>query len=191
MSIKLGSTNIILPYSKAYLGNDLVYQKNGYEEINFMSCLFPISWTKVVEGTEYKSTDKYGEWHCGCDSYYSSSYYPINVFNRLTSTSWRPRNFSDDTTSHEVFIELPKGILIKPTLIYIVAKQLSLNSKVLGYNPSTDEWEELCTNTLSTGGTFSVITDKYYSKFKLEIYRYSATLNYSYVYTFEIIKRNT
>lgn len=31
MSIKLGSKNIILPYSKAYLGSNLVYQKSGEE----------------------------------------------------------------------------------------------------------------------------------------------------------------
>lgn len=185
MSIKLGSTNIILPHSKAYLGSNLIYQKSSYEDIEFTSCPFPTSWYDA--GTVYFGVNNYGTWICGCDSYYSSSYIPTKAFDEDNlSTYWRSANFDDDNTTYEIFIELPDKALIKPTQIYIRGQNVSSKAKVFGYNSTTGEWEELCTNTLSSGGTFNVNVDKFYSKFKLMVYRYSATLNYTRIYSFYI-----
>lgn len=187
MSIKLGTTNIVLPYSKAYLGSNLVYQKSsgGYEDIEFTECPFPTSWTEVTKGTEYTATNDYGEWRIWADEYYSS--YTLNKgFDGNDNTKYMTTG-GKTTSILYLGIDLPEGIRIKPTKIYsyIEYEDNDEANVVNGLNES-EEWETVC--SFGKDGkktTQTVETEKFYSKFKLAIgHEYTSK---QAVYEFQII----
>lgn len=193
MSTKLGSKNIILPYSKAYLGSDLVYLKSGgYEDIEFTSCPFPTSWTEVVEGTQYKSTNDYGDWKIYADNY-NGAYHGVYAAFDSDFTSYWKSNSRSNTVSYEMGIDLPENIFIKPKSIEIIISQGVIN--ILGYNSTTDSWQTLGnisnSNALKeTTYTINVDSDVFYNKFKLICSKYGSGAiinNFNSVYQFRII----
>lgn len=191
MSIKLGSKNIILPYSKAYLGSKLVYQKSGYEDIEFTECPFPTSWNAVTTGTEYTATNDYGEWRIWADSVYDN--FPIpNAFDGNTNSFYESGSLSSNA-NYYIGIDLPDGVLIKTTNIYIVHRYMHPGSSGLltyiqGLNEN-GEWETLAYISLSTEKTtenFNIDTDSYYSKFRVKMRQYSSSYTRNYIYEFQI-----
>ena len=89
-------------------------------------------------------------------------------------------------------LELPSNVLINPNSIYLVHKQLDAGGYVQGYNPETEEWENLASileETEKTTETFSIVGKNYYSKFRTYGKNYSSSATYrQYIYDFKIIK---
>lgn len=202
MSVKLGSTAIKGIYlgtneiKKMYLGSNLVYQKSGYVDTEFTSCPFPTNWTEVTAGTKYNATNEYGEWNIWADNFYhdilGNDKYLYFAFDRNNSTCWQSSEHSDVTNSFEIGIDLPLKTLINPTSIFISSAyqgNIKSETKVMGYNPLTDNWEELGTiniHSVATDTNITITNNVFYSKFKLVMYRYSATKKYNMVYEFQI-----
>lgn len=56
---------------KRYIGEKKIYESVNL--INFTSCPFPVSWTPITEGLNYKGLNKYGEWKISSNSYFQNS----------------------------------------------------------------------------------------------------------------------
>lgn len=183
MSIKLGTTNIKLPFSKAYLGSVLKYQKSGGDTV-FTACIFPTSWTEVTEREEYTASNDYGTWKITAKKARSSSYIPCSAFDRDEST-----NYSVSTTGSDNFIEIESPILIKPTKAFLKYKNLKSTTEFQGYNPDTETWETLYTLTASSSDrsdNVSITTDNFYTKFRVyESGRYTSTPN---IYEIQVVE---
>lgn len=198
MSIKLGTTNIILPYQKAYLGSDLVYKKSSdYVDTEFESCPFPTAWTQIVSGTEYNGDNDYGLWRIWADSYYSSKVGVNKMFDNDDSSYYRTNSRSSDTAATYSGIDLPTNLKINPSKIYL-KYSLSGNQYDDIINFSTiealndnDEWETLATtdrvSTSPSSKYFDITTNKFYSKFRLKLFRYSSSRSSTYIYEFKIV----
>lgn len=193
MSLKLGITNIILPFSKAYLGSILKYQKSGgdYVDTEFTACPFPTSWTEVTTNLKYTSTNDYGAWTISASNFYGGNYGCSNAFDGSNSTQWNAGSLSDNTTYETLEISCP--VLIKPsTIVFRCSSQgNSTNlSKIQGYNADTSSWEDVTeitrTGTSATTRTLTVSTDNFYSKFRALCYRYSSSSAIPRVQEFQI-----
>ena len=176
---------------KRYIGENLVYQKNG--DTFFTSCPFPTSWTEVTTGTKYKATNEYGEWNIWATNYYST-FSVNNAFDTNKSSYWCSTRHTNINTPYEIGIDLPINCLINPSSIYIKSMcasgaSSSYYAKVMGYNPSTESWEKLgefIGATSVTEENLVVSQAIFYSKFKLVMYRTSSNNNKNYVYEFQI-----
>lgn len=188
MPIKLGTTNIILPYSKAYLGSDLVYQKSGgYVDTEFTECPFPTEWTEVEIPTKYTATNEYGAWNIEANDAAGENYVKCAFDGDFTNNScWNTK-----TTPAYIWISLPNNVFISPKIFRIRYRSLNevlvKNSKIQGYNPETSAWENLVElnyqgNSAKTY-TYEISSSAFYSKFRVECYRNTA---YAYVYAFEV-----
>lgn len=199
MSVKLGSTAIKGIYlganeiKKMYLGSNLVYQKSGYVDTEFTSCPFPTNWTEVTAGTKYNATNEYGEWNIWadnfCDDIVLGKRPTYLAFDRDNSTCWRSSEHSNGINSFEIGIDLPLKTLINPTSIFISSAYVGLITKVMGYNPLTDNWEDLGTidsHSVAEDTNITITNNVFYSKFKLVMYRYSSKSKYNMVYEFQI-----
>lgn len=196
MSVKLGSTAIkglflgANEIKKMYLGSNLVYQKSGYVDTEFTSCLFPTSWTEVTAGTEYKASNDYGEWKIWADNFFgTSTTYLYLAFDRDNSTGWQSSAHTDPDTLFEIGIDLPLKTLINPTSVYVNGDYIGSTiypPKIMGYNPLTESWEELGETTRSPDASIAVTNNVFYSKFKLVMSRYSTNRKYNFVTEFQI-----
>lgn len=192
MSVKLGSIAIESLFlgadklKKISLGNGLIYHKMGYVDTEFTSCPFPTSWGEVTTGVEYYSTNDYGEWKCTATSFYSTNG-ANRAFDRNASTAFVSAELSSDSAVTNIEIDCPAGIKIKPTLIYLYIAQIK-NATIIGLNEN-NEWEQIGTeNRTSTKKeyTLNVSTDRYFSKFKIEMTRYGSSNKRPSVYEFQI-----
>lgn len=182
MPLKLGTIDLKMPYSKAYLGSTLIYQEATGEEVAFTSCLFPTEWTSITTGTDYKATNDYGSWKITASDRYGGSYTVNNAFDGSISSSWR--NVSGSSTVGEVIIDCP--VLIKPTTIHIKYGNFSSTSVLQGYNLTTGNWEDLLSFEYSADDITETITpSNYYSKFRIYGTNYSNS-NVMAVYEFQI-----
>lgn len=191
MSIKLGSKNIILPYSKAYLGSKLVYQKSGYEDIEFTECPFPTEWTEITKRTEYTATNDYGEWRIWADKAYSTSMSSVHyAFDGSNSTSYYWKSgYLESNEQVSMGIDLPIDVSICPVRAMVKARYLGDDAMMLGLNTSTGEWDELCELYSSTSWAeryFDITTNNFYSKFKLKTKRYNSSDSEPFVSEFQI-----
>lgn len=194
MSIKLGTTNIKLPYSKAYLGSALVYQKSGggYVDTEFTSCPFPTEWTEVTARTEYTAINDYGEWRIWAGNAYDGGDYSIAyAFDGSYNTSdyWQSIYLTTSTITVSIGIDLPINVSICPTRVMVKSRYLGDNAVVLGLNVSTGEWDELCELYSAASWTekyFDITTNNFYSKFKLKTPRYSSSSSRVRVSEFQI-----
>lgn len=178
---------------KRYVGENLVYQKNG--DTFFTSCPFPTSWTEVTHGTKYKATNEYGEWNIWANTYLGTeNSFLYFAFDRNNDTSWMSAGHSDSTTAFEIGINLPINFLINPSSIYIKSSRASGTSssryaKIMGYNPLTGNWEKLGEFLAADSATeenFTVDQANFFSKFKLVMYRHTSTKDKNSVYEFQI-----
>lgn len=192
MSVKLGSTAIkglflgANELKKIYLGNDLIYQKIGYVDTEFSSCPFPTSWGEVTAGVEYHATNDYGEWKCTATSFYSANG-ANRAFDQNNSTAFTSADLSSDSAITIIEIDCPNVIKIKPTSLYVYIAQIK-TATIKGVNED-NEWEQI--GTISRTGTktehnLNVSTDKYFSKFKIEMTRYGSSNKRPSVYEFQI-----
>ena len=102
MPLKLGTTNINIPYSKACLGNQLIYAGGGKTvDTVFTSCPFPTSWTEVTAGTDYTGDNNYGTWRISATSYASATYNVSKVFDNDISTHWRTKSLTTNSQYSE------------------------------------------------------------------------------------------
>lgn len=200
MPIKLGKVDEKLTYNRAYLGSNLVFQK--ISEIEFSSCPFPTSWTQVTLGTEYKASNKYGEWSVLATNYDSSSKnYAYYAFDNVTSDSYKYWGCYSSTIEY-LTINCPSAIKpLSGTIVYnyLGNQDSSIGTnlaKIQGYNLETNQWEDLYTMpkvTSKTTQNFSISTENYYTKFRVVAHRYN-NVKKSYVYEFKItsgvIKKN-
>ena len=159
---------------KRYIGENLVYQKNG--DTFFTSCPFPTSWTEVTAGTQYKATNEYGEWNIYADDCYNNGSSGVNkAFDGIVSTAhnFKKANF----TNKYIEIDLPNGVLIKPLSPKIIY-HFTGTCKFQGFNPNIDNWEDLLTLPANSSSSNKTITDEistsnFYSKFRVETASYS------------------
>ena len=158
---------------KRYIGENLVYQKNG--DTFFTSCPFPTSWTEVTAGTQYKATNEYGEWNIYADDCYNNGSSGVNkAFDGIVSTAhnFKKANF----TNKYIEIDLPNGVLIKPLSPKIIYHYTG-TCKFQGFNPNIDNWEDLLTLPANSSSGNKTITDEistsnFYSKFRVETASY-------------------
>lgn len=191
MPIKLGTISKTIPYSKAYLGNILKFQKTS--AIEFTSCIFPTIWTPVSQPEKFKATNTHGNWNIIAYGCATSTRYVKNAFDNKESTYWQGDTLSDTSVSGEISIECD-AIKINPKEIYIYYKQIgnsSYKGQVQGYNTETSSWDTLY--TLGTGSgekkeTVNISTENFYSKFRILCYRYSGSSKTPYLYEFKITK---
>lgn len=192
MSVKLGSTAIKSLYlgtnelKKIYLGSSLIYQKSGaYVDTEFSNCPFPISWIKS-SNTEYYTNDNNGKWVITANYQQSSNHTLDKAFNNDSSTYF---TFGVDLPRW-IEIALPNKVLIKPSEIKIIRSYGEDTDVVQGYNPNTNEWEDIGTiveatsNVTTTAISYSGNT--YFSKFRLYSTKlYSSSGNGRYLRTYE------
>lgn len=189
MPIKLGSKNIILPYSKAYLGSDLVYQKSGYVDTEFTACPFPTNWTEVTARTEYTAINDYGEWGIWADSCYPTRTLKSAFDGDYSTTSYWESTYLESNEEVSMGIDLPIGVSICPTRVMVKARYLGGKAVILGLNVSTGEWGELCelySDVYWAEKYFNITTTNFYSKFKLKTNRYNGTYSEPGVSEFQI-----
>lgn len=158
---------------KRYIGENLVYQKNG--DTFFTSCPFPTSWTEVTAGTQYKATNDYGEWNIYADDSYDSSSGVNNAFDEIVSTAHKFKNAN--FTNKYIEIDLPNGVLIKPLSPKIIYHYTG-TCKFQGFNPNINDWEDLLTLPANSSSANKTITDEistsnFYSKFRVKTASYS------------------
>ena len=169
---------------KRYIGENLVYQKN--KDTFFTSCPFPTSWTEVTAGTQYKATNEYGEWKCTATSFFSTNG-ANRAFDQNEATSYISGKLSTDTEKATIQINCPDKVKIKPSnFLCIFGYTTSTTIKGLNEN---GEWETL--NSLGTMGAktkfnLEQTTEKYFSKFAVEMKRYSSSNSSPYIYEFQI-----
>lgn len=179
--------------NKVEVDGKVVFERARWVDVEFTSNPFPISWTAITTGTHYNATNNYGEWNILATNYGGSHYVNL-AFDTSTTTYWQSADYSDETTSYEVEIDLPENVLIKPKSGRIISKNegtTTYPAKLFGFNSSTGEWELLYTLTRSSSShtqTFKVDNSVFYSKFKLAFHRYAAGASYKYnhLYDFRI-----
>lgn len=169
---------------KRYIGENLVYQKNG--DTFFTSCPFPTSWTKVPNYAKFNATNDYGEWIIsGSNSLISSD---VNkAFDQNEATSYISVKLSTDTEKATIQINCPDKVKIKPSNFLCIFGYIT-STTIKGLNED-GEWETL--NTLGTMGAktkfnLEQTTEKYFSKFAVEMKRYSSSNSSPHVYEFQI-----
>ena len=173
---------------KRYYYNQGTGEFIGEGTTYFTSSITPTSWTAVTTGTEYISSNDYGEWKIWADNCYTN--YPISyAFNGSSTNNWRSQN-------HTVCIGInfPEGVAICPknitSKIAYVASTTNGSSKILGLNETTGEWETLFDNidagTTLTEKSYDLETNSFYTALKLEMYRYSSVYPYNAVQSFRI-----
>lgn len=169
---------------KRYIGENLVYQKNLDTE--FSSCPFPTTWTEVTAGTNYIASNEYGEWKCTATSFFSTN--GVNrAFDQNNETVFTSADLSSDSAITSIEIDCPNVIKIKPTSLYVYISQIK-TATIKGLNEN-NEWEQI--GIISRTGTktkhnLNVSTDKYFSKFKIEMTRYGSSNRRQSVYEFRI-----
>lgn len=159
-----------------------VFKRQSYVDTEFTACPFPTSWTAVTEYTKYSSENEYGIWNVEASSVTSGNYPAYKAFDSNTQTYWSSARIADNYTAETIEISLPAKTFIKPRTIY-VRNQAQGNpknkSKVQGYNSKTNLWEDLMTLDQRGGSPTYEVSDvsssTFYSKFRIECYRYSAT----------------
>lgn len=192
MPIILGTVSKSLPYSKAFLGSNLVYQKISYTDVEFTTCPFPTSWAAITTGTNYTATNEYGLWEITApyaSSVGNKNFSVNNMFDGKGNASdgWQQPN-SSSTETFEILIESP--VKIKPSSIYIQRYRLRTTSTFQGFNEDTQAWETLATLTVSNANTttasdYDISTDNFYRKFRISG-RSSATGYGCTIYEFQI-----
>lgn len=200
MSVKIGNTNIKSLYlgnnelQKIYLGSNLIYQKSGgYVDTEFSKCPFPTSWTSIKNYTKYSKTNEYGTWIIEASSTFSGNYPAKKAFNNVTDDYWFSTRISDNDTAETIEISLPTNVLINPTTIYIMhlyQGNTSNSSKIQGYNPQTNLWEDLGTLDSGVNGikenTFTISNNIFYSKFRALCYRFSSSYDTPQINEFQV-----
>lgn len=189
--LKLGTTNINLPFAKAFLGSNLVYQKSS--GIEFTACPFPTSWAVVTQYNEYTATNDYGTWRIWAERS-DATYNIAGAFNGDTANNgglyYAPALSSDTATSY-AGIDLPSGVLIKPTQVLISSLRVgnaTTPSTIEGLNEN-GEWEtlvQITRHSVKKTETLDITTNNYYSKFRLKLSRYSSSYTQPAIYEFQI-----
>lgn len=200
--------NVPKPVKKSYIGVDNKARKirKGYIGVGGVARLFysletlvpftsspiPTSWT---DSSDYKSataTNSYGEWYVGANtitdnpSLYRASY----AFDGSTSTYYVAAYLSSDTTGTNLQINLPTGVSIKPSTISVRHRYCGNSSRpalIRGYDGT--KWVDLATMGSYSSAqteTFTIEGDSYYTKFLINLYRYSSNRDTPYVYGFDI-----
>lgn len=192
MTVKIGNTDIKSLFlgtnelQKIYLGSNLIYQKSVSGDIKFVACPFPTSWIKIPNYTAYNATNDYGEWRISSSNSFIQSAVP-KAFDQNESTSYASSKLSDDTAIATIQIDCPDKVKIKPSNFLCIFEYMK-SSTIKGLNED-GEWETL--NTLGSMGAkakfnLEQTTEKYFSKFAVEMKRYSSTYRIPYVYEFQI-----
>lgn len=169
---------------KRYIGENLVYQKNG--DTFFTSCPFPTSWTKVPKYEKFNATNDYGEWIIsGSNSLISHDV--TKAFDQNEATSYISGKLSTDTKKATIKINCPDKVKIKPSN-FLCIFGYTTSTIIKGLNED-GEWETL--NSLGTMGAktkfnLEQTTEKYFSKFEVEMKRYSSSNSSPYIYEFQI-----
>lgn len=177
---------------KIEINGKVAFKRKSYTDTEFTICPFPTSWTTITTGTHYNATNNYGEWNILATNYAGSHY--INLaFDTSTTTFWQSANYSDETTSYEVEIDLPENVFINPKQGRIISKNegtTTYPAKLFGFNNSTGEWELLYTLTRSSSShtqTFNIDNSVFYSKFKFAFHRYAGGASYKYNHLYDFI----
>jgi hypothetical protein len=192
MPIKLGTTKFKIPYSKAYIGSQLIHQASYVVETEFTSNVFPSEWAEVTAGTEYTGVNDYGTWRITATKHFGSNGIN-NAFDGDSSTQWNGGMKYDNISFDEGIIECPAEVEIQLSKIYLKYDDqgnTSNPSRLQGYNTITGEWEDIHTLTV-TGAvveeTIDITSKNYYSKFKLVSYRNSANVSTGKLYEFQAL----
>lgn len=188
MSLKLGTTAIKLPFSKAYLGSVLKYQKEVSGGMPFNICPFPIEWAEVTPNLEYTASNEYGNWRITANTCYSNSYPVYEAFDSNETSFYRPEDLNTNGYL-EVIIETPCAI--KPSIINIVYAFFKADAVIEGYNAEANTWETLVNSLEASTSTkitasVNVNANNFYTKFRIYTKRYSSSYNKPRLYEFQI-----
>ena len=175
---------------KIYKGNTLKY----YRRIQFYKCPFPTSWTKSETSQTgyppiYISTNDYGQWTIESSAVASGVGNPDvhYAFDNDKNTHFMSSGLAESNSI--AYIEIDSPIDICPRVFYIIVEKIN-GFTIQGFNEN-NEWEDITSISGQIGNktekTVEVQTSKYYTKFKVNMKRYSSSKKYPYVYEFQII----
>lgn len=157
MAIKLGTNNIVLPYSKAYLGANLVYQK--ITEVLHTDNPIPTSWSQQGSSNTYTN----GDWEISSSLSYSTLNTVTRVFDRSTSTS------NSSRSGYYVYLTPPTNIKITKMKIYTSRSTTSTYIDcVLQVSTNGSTWNNLMTiGTTNSLGEFVLPSSDYGYNYRL------------------------
>ena len=147
----------------------------------FYSSIAPTTWTGGDEtaSSEWTATNSYGTWICRCSLETSSSHMTNLAFDDSTST------YGETATTGAVIwaITCPPSIRIAPTSVtYNITNAKATDTKIQGWNPETQAWEELThlgsniTSSTSPTSTTSYVTPSaFYSSLRVYVSRYGTS----------------
>lgn len=172
-----------------YIENMLVY-KNGpsYIDTEFTSSIMPTSWAKGEDYKHYYASNEYGIWNISSSTYDKTSSTVVYAFDDNLTTDFISATLNASTTDE--IIEIVSPVPIKPKGIYFKYSIMGSDSKIQGYDEENKTWDDL--HSLSKSGGSSVVdtvnveTDKFYTKFRVLMHRYSSTFKWVDMYEFKI-----
>ena len=175
---------------KIYKGSTLKYHR----KTPFYKCLFPTSWTKSETSQseyapDYISTNDYGQWTIK-SSAFASGTGNLDVhyaFDNKKNTHFQSQGLSE--LNSIAYIEIDSPIDICPKVFYIIVERIN-GFTIQGFN-ANNEWEDITSISGQIGDKTEKIvgiqTSKYYTKFKVNMKRYTSSKKYPHVYEFQII----
>lgn len=193
----VGVDGVARKVKKAYIGVESLF----YETTTFTKSLAPTSWTDGSDGLSATSSNDYGTWELSATKSPWTTGTSIGVVSDgLDSTTWQFSKLTSNSEVVYIYLKLPSGVTINPDSIYVRHNQCggtSYPAKVQGYDGSS--WIDLCTLTAGAterSETFTILDDsKFFTEFRISIYRYSSSNNTPYISEFQIksgtIRKNT
>jgi hypothetical protein len=153
--------------------------RRAYEYIDFTTCPYAdLAWTtKTTSILEDSATNTYGTWKCSATA--TNAGYVAGCWDTNTSDYWRAYSSwgshrDDQVPWHYNTLELPEGVAIKPSSIYLRSKiENWFKFSLHGYNPETQEWVSLWYYSPGNGNmtsytkTITYTGDVFFTKFKL------------------------
>lgn len=154
--------------------------------LEFTSSPVPTTWN-ASDNFAATATNNYGTWKISA----TSASNPVSsAFDSDSTTYWKSTGTTSDSLAREVILELPTNVSIKPTKIFLTHRYCggtSYPAKIQGYDGN--EWIDLGTLTrydFKLNQEFEISTDTYFTKFKVQTYRYNGNLSSSEIYDFKI-----
>ena len=171
---KKGTTDLIS--AKNFAAEILNLPTGGITgELFFKSIIPTKSWTSLNSSyNEYSATNDYGDWKISSNNTPKSSYRLSYCFDDDLETKYLPTHTSASSGGSEIIIEFPK--LINPKCVYMAYNNLAAGY-IQGYNPETQEWENLInfsknsstSSSSMTKATLEIDSENFYSKIRIPV----------------------
>lgn len=177
---------------KVEINGKVAFKRKSYTDTEFSSCPFPTTWF-FTSDTEYYANNDYGKWTATSNGYTNSSHLIEAAFDNNSATYFETTTKASTSTPRWAQIDLPDGVLIKPSELRLEFRYAVRADEVQGYNPTTNEWETIgvldVSSLLKKIRILSYTGNTYFSKFRLystDIYNSSMPGGSLLLYEFQI-----